>query len=73
LQRKEGKMPTLVSCVIAVGFIALATILVVHVAREIKSPTEGKRIHEALVHLEKTIQDRVINESMAHTTNRILI
>ena len=48
-------MPTLVSCVIAVGFIALATILVVHVAREIKSPTEGKRIHEALVHLENTI------------------
>jgi hypothetical protein len=50
-------MPTLVSFVIGVGFIALATILVVHFARDIKSPTEGKRIYEALVHLEKTIQD----------------
>jgi hypothetical protein len=54
-------MPTLVFCIIGVGFIALATILVLHVARDIKSPTEGKRIHEALVHLEKTIQDQVIN------------
>jgi hypothetical protein len=65
-------MPTLVSCVIGVGFIALATILVIHVARDIKSPTEGKRIHEALAHLEKTRQVQVINKSMAHTRNRIV-
>jgi hypothetical protein len=64
-------MPTLVSCAIGVGFIALATILVIHIARDVKSPTEGKRIHEALAHLEKTLEDQVINESTAHTTNRI--
>lgn len=58
-------MPTLVSCVIGVGFIALATTLVIHIARDIKSPTEGKRIHEALAHLEKTIQDQAINKSAA--------
>ena len=57
LQRKEGKMPTLVSCVIGIGFIALATILVIRVARDVNSPTEGRRIHEALAHLEKTLQD----------------
>jgi hypothetical protein len=56
--KKGKKMPTLVFCIIGVGFIALATILVLHVARDIKSPTEGKRIHEALGHLEKTIQDQ---------------
>ena len=66
-------MPTLVSCVIGVGFIALATMLVIHVARDIKSPTEGKRIHEALAHLEETLQDQVIDKSTAHTTNRIFI
>jgi hypothetical protein len=64
-------MPTLVSCAIGVGFIALATILVIHIARDVKSPTEGKRIHEALAHLEKTLEDQVINKSTAHTTNRI--
>jgi hypothetical protein len=50
-------MPTLVSCVIGIGFIALATILVIRVARDVNSPTEGRRIHEALAHLEKTLQD----------------
>ena len=65
-------MPTLVSCVIGVGFITLVTILVIHVARYIKSPTQGKRIHEALTHLEKTLQDQVISNSTAHTTNRIV-
>jgi hypothetical protein len=50
-------MPTIVSSVIGVGFIALATILVIHIARDIKSPTEGERIHEALAHLEKTLED----------------
>ena len=64
-------MPTLISCAIGVGFIALATILVIHIARDIKSPTEGKRIHEALAHLEKALEDQVINKSTAHTTNRI--
>jgi hypothetical protein len=64
-------MPTLVSSVIGVGFIALATILVIHIARDMKSPTEGKRIHEALEHLEKTLQNQVMNKSSAHTTNRI--
>ncbi len=64
-------MPTLVSSVIGVGFIALATILVIHIARDMKSPTEAKRIHEALEHLEKTLQNQVMNKSSAHTTNRI--
>jgi hypothetical protein len=72
-QRKGEKMPTLVSCLIGVGFIALATILVIHVVRDIKSPTEGKRIHEAFVHLEKTLQDQVIKKSTAPTTNRIVL
>jgi hypothetical protein len=66
-------MPTLISCAIGVGFIALATILVIHIARDIKSPTEGKRIHEALAHLEKTLEDQVIDKSTAHTANRIFI
>lgn len=64
-------MFTLVSY--GIGFIALATILVIHVVRDINSPTEGKRIHEALAHLEKTLQDQVINKSTAHTKNGILI
>ena len=66
-------MPTLISCAIGVGFIALATILVIHIARDIKSPTEGKRIHEALAHLEKTLEDQVIDKITAHTANRIFI
>jgi hypothetical protein len=57
-------MPTLVSCVIGVGFVALTTILVIHVTRDIKSPTEGKRIHDALALLEKTLQDQVISKAV---------
>jgi hypothetical protein len=41
-------MPMIASCLIGVGFIAFATILVIHLARDIKSPTQGERIHKAL-------------------------
>jgi hypothetical protein len=66
-------MLTLASYIIGAGFIAVATILVIHVARDIKSPTEGKRIHEALAHLEKRLQNQAINKSIpSHPPNRIV-
>jgi hypothetical protein len=65
-------MPALISCAFGIGFIALAAILVIHVARDIESPSEGKRIHEALAHLEKTLQNQVTNNSAVHPTNRIV-
>jgi hypothetical protein len=56
LHRKEEEMSTVVSCVIGAGFIAFAAIVVIHLARDLKAPSQGQRIHRALARLEQNLR-----------------
>jgi hypothetical protein len=55
-QGKGGEMSIVVSCVIGVGFIAFAAIVVIHLARDMKAPSQGQRIHRALARLEQNLR-----------------
>jgi hypothetical protein len=55
-KRREGEMSTVVSCVIGAGFIAFAAILVIHLARDMKAPSQGEKIHRALARLEQNLR-----------------